>query len=231
MLERLITSDARRRILSLFLTNPKSRFYLREVAKLTSLPVNAARKELLNLADMGLLKRDDVANLAYYCVNPDFSLFSDLRQIIIKTHPINGQVSSVADSMVAEFGRNLHSLVLFGSVAREDFRLDSDIDILAVCGRLPSDWRKRDEIVLGFERMGLKSGRTVHVSMLTLMEFEFSVMQGAPLLFEISLDHRILYDDGTFDANMAIFRENMMKWKAKKIDDNTWEVPGLAVKT
>lgn len=46
------------------------------------------------------------------------------------------------------FGNNLKAIVLFGSRASGIARKYSDYDLLVIAENLPSDWRKRDNIVL-----------------------------------------------------------------------------------
>ncbi len=46
MREYIITSKAKRNILKLFLTNPNTEFYVREISRRTGEPLNAVRREL-----------------------------------------------------------------------------------------------------------------------------------------------------------------------------------------
>ncbi len=56
MLTKLFGSNARVKVLKLFLLNENSRFFVREVARQLNLQVNAVRRELANLEEIGLLK-------------------------------------------------------------------------------------------------------------------------------------------------------------------------------
>ena len=72
--------------------------------------------------------------------------------------------------------------------------------------------------MLSIEKIGLKYGVSLHIQMLTDNEFKFSVNEGAPLLFNIAEHNKILFDIGLFKKQIIIFKENMIKWRAKKID-------------
>jgi len=50
------------------------------------------------------------------------------------------------------FGDNLVSLVLYGSVARGDFRKDSDIDLLIILENLPKEKLLRQKLFIDVEK-------------------------------------------------------------------------------
>jgi len=92
MLAKLFGSVARVKILKLFLLNPDTSFYIRQVSRHLNLQLNAVRRELENLLTIGLLtshQGDEDAeggrtDRKYYQVNKDFVLFSEIRELIIK---------------------------------------------------------------------------------------------------------------------------------------------------
>lgn len=55
MLGKLFSSNARVKILKLFLLHPESKFYIRQIARDLKLQVNSVRRELENLEEFGLL--------------------------------------------------------------------------------------------------------------------------------------------------------------------------------
>jgi len=59
MLGKLFGSNARVKILKLFLTNPGKSFYIRQLARDLSLQINSVRRELENLEKFGLLVSGD----------------------------------------------------------------------------------------------------------------------------------------------------------------------------
>ena len=56
MLQKLFTSRTRVKLLTLFMMNPGREMYVREIARSTEENINAIRRELANLEEMGLLK-------------------------------------------------------------------------------------------------------------------------------------------------------------------------------
>ena len=229
MIEAIITSKTRRKLLSLFLTNPKTKFYVRELERETNENINSVRKELDNLEKISFLIKERSANAVYYHVNENFLFYRELRSIIKKTNPYHHLLSELKDDIKSKFSQ-LASIVLFGSFARDEINKDSDIDLIVIAGNLPKDWRKRDKIALEIEKNGFRYGIPAHLELLTKKEFEFSVKDGAPLLFDLSKDYKIIYDSGFFKKQIKLFKNNMVRWGAKKVDKYVWEVPKLAVK-
>jgi len=126
-------------------------------------------------------------------------------------------------------GENLVSIVLFGSRARGTAHPHSDIDLLIVARSLP-DEEGRDELALNIAEIGFDYGLSLQIILATPEETMLSAKTGAPLMFEIYDAHRIIYDkDGLFGQVLEEFVERLHRWKARKIKDRVWEVPGLAV--
>jgi len=139
-------------------------------------------------------------------------------------------LNKVLSELKKRFGNNLISVVLFGSHAKGLAKEHSDIDLIIICKKLAKDWRERDKLVISLEKLGFEFGIPIHIELLTAKEFEFSTKGGAPLLLEVYLTNKILYDNGFFKEQMKLLKKNMIIWKAKKTDNNTWEVPELAIK-
>ncbi len=60
--------------------------------------------------------------------------------------PYRSVLSKLLTLLLEVFGENLVSLVVFGSVARGDYRRDSDIDLLLVVKNLPKGRFRRVEL-------------------------------------------------------------------------------------
>ncbi len=80
-LEILFTSAARVQILRLFLLNPGSRFYQREIERETGQPIRAVQREVERLEGIALLERTAEGNRVFYHLHPDFPLLSELTAL------------------------------------------------------------------------------------------------------------------------------------------------------
>lgn len=84
MLERLFTSRTRVKLLELFLLHPEREVHVREICRITGLNINAVRRELANLEELGLLMSRRVGNGRFYTVSIAFPIYQELVNIILK---------------------------------------------------------------------------------------------------------------------------------------------------
>ena len=84
VLRRLFTSEARVRILDLFMTSPDD-LHVREVARRTGLNLNGVRRELENLETAGLLTSTRKGNLRLYTADHNSPIHEELKRIVLKT--------------------------------------------------------------------------------------------------------------------------------------------------
>jgi DNA-binding transcriptional ArsR family regulator len=84
MLEHLFSSRTRVRLLGLFLLHPEKEVHVREICRITGLNINAVRRELANLEELGLLRSRRAGNARFYTVNIAFPVYQELTSIILK---------------------------------------------------------------------------------------------------------------------------------------------------
>ncbi len=84
MLDSLITSKTRVKLLLKFFLNPGTRAYLRELSKEFGESTNAVRIELNRLSKAGLLKSDKDGNTKLYHANTQNPLFNEIHNLVKK---------------------------------------------------------------------------------------------------------------------------------------------------
>ncbi|MFB5663409.1 hypothetical protein [Alteribacillus sp. HJP-4] len=82
MLQHLITSKTRLRLLLKFFLDSRSEAYLRQLAKEFGDSTNAVRVELNNLTEAGLLQMKEVGNTKVYKANTSHASFQDLQHMV-----------------------------------------------------------------------------------------------------------------------------------------------------
>lgn len=85
MLKELFSSSARVQILSLLLLNPDNKFYQREIETISGLAIRSIQRETEKLEALGVLRKSTEANKVYFQGNRDYSLFPELRRVLLKT--------------------------------------------------------------------------------------------------------------------------------------------------
>lgn len=92
-LEQMFGSKTRARLMALFLAQPDTSFFVRELTRRIDAQLNSVRRELKNLIELGLLREElattkDSKRLSdkkkFYRANQEFILFDDLRALFQK---------------------------------------------------------------------------------------------------------------------------------------------------
>ncbi len=85
MLEQLFGSRTRVKLLRLFLTNPTTSYFVRELTRKIDEQLNSVRRELANLAGLGVLTTNDQSDKKYYQLNNKFVLAEELKNLLVKS--------------------------------------------------------------------------------------------------------------------------------------------------
>lgn len=169
----------RKGILSLVYGHPDESFYLRQIVRATGMGLGPVQRELKQLADAGIVIRTASGRQVYYRANTESPVFHELKALVSATSPTiaateplektSGDTSRAASRNIsapkkklADFCRRnyIRKLAFFGSVLRDDFRPDSDIDVLVEFepGHVPGFLKLAD---MEFELSALLGGRKV----------------------------------------------------------------------
>ena len=121
-------SGYRRQILALLLLRPHERYYVREIARLTGISPGSLHRELKQLAETGLLLREEAGNQVRYYADPACPIFEELAGIFRKT---TGLADILCEALLP-FGNEVELAFVFGSVAQGQEHADSDIDLFVL---------------------------------------------------------------------------------------------------
>jgi len=133
MLETLITSKTRIKLLTKFFLNPKAKAYLRGLEDSFRESSNAVRLELNRFEHAGLLSSAMEGNRKVYIANTKHPLYPDIHNILRKHHGIDRAVEEVTKRLgqieqiwlSGEFAKGNVSatidLLLVGSVINQDY--------------------------------------------------------------------------------------------------------------
>ena len=95
----LIASKTRVKLLIRFFFNPKTRSYLRELAKEFNVSTNAVREELNQLTKSNLLKSEKNGRHVFYTANQDHPLFPELRSMVSKVMGLDQVIDSIVNRL------------------------------------------------------------------------------------------------------------------------------------
>ena len=128
MLADFLLGPLRTRVLSSLLLHPDAAWHARELARrIDALPGSTSR-ELVKLADAGILLRQEIGNQVHYRANRECPIFMELAGMLRKT---SGVAGVLADAL-APLAEQIQCALIFGSVARGEEHTHSDVDVLVI---------------------------------------------------------------------------------------------------
>lgn len=200
MLEHLFGSRTRVKLLHLFLQHPDDQFFVRELTRRIDTQINAVRREIQNLVDVGLIiegiapeegteeKRPGLKR-KYFIANTQFPLFQEVRAVLLKAHvflerKLDKEIVKLGDVRYLAFlgafmGMRNQPVDVFIIGTVDDFRLrklmeeigqDLDIEINYTC-LTPQEFKYRKEIADRFVNNVLIAQKQVVVNRLDEKEF------------------------------------------------------------
>lgn len=159
MINSLITSKTRIKLLLRFFLNPQASGYLRQLANDFGESTNSIRVELNKLADAHVIEAKSEGRNKVYRANQNHPLFNEIRSIVLKSTGID----SVLENIIHKIG-DLELAFIRGDYARGD---DSGlIDLTLIGEKLNGDEidrvRKKTEKLIG---------RKINILVLSLSEY------------------------------------------------------------
>ena len=151
LLDSLITSKTRIKLLLKFFLNPGTRAYLRGLATEFGESTNAIRVELNRLTDAKLLKSVNSGRTVEYRANKQHSLFKDLQSVVKKFVGLD----KVAEELAAKLG-DIQAAYVIGDYAKG---IDSGLIDLVLVGQV--DDEKLKEVTAKTENLIDRKIRTL----------------------------------------------------------------------
>jgi len=195
MLEKLFTSKTRVKLLQLFVLNPDKSFSLPEIISNLKLKSEAIKKELDNLQRLGLISivdflpagdsgsdKNEKKSPPLYKANSDFSLFEEMRALIIKAQVFNQQ--GLIDK-ISRLGR-VKLLLLTGVFVNNPL---SPIDLLVV-GRV-----NKILLIKQIKELEREVGKELNFTYLDTSEFMYRRNMTDVFLYEILEGKKIILID------------------------------------
>jgi len=190
MLNILTASEARSKLLTLFVLNPDTDYYLKGLVRHLNENNNSVRRELNRLEAVGFLSARRAGNVKYYRLNRSCPIYPEIKGLVLKTSGI----ASVLQAHLDEIGQ-IDQAFLYGSFATGKEHALSDIDLLIV-GQV--DLTRLRQRLREAER---ELGREINETVYSHDEFAQRLRDGDPLLQRIMAAPRIHLIGGNDDAH------------------------------
>jgi len=123
---RSLFGHTRSALLALLYGHADQSFYVRQLVRAVGAGHGALQRELKYLTEMGLVLRRTQGNQVLYQANSQSPIFSEIKGLITKTVGIH----DVIRSALASLGPEIQIAFVYGSVARQKERANSDVDLM-----------------------------------------------------------------------------------------------------
>lgn len=126
ILSEILSSRTRAEIFRLLFFGTVSELHVRELERRSGFNDRTIRQELLRLKRLDLIKSRKSGNRVYYSANGEHPLYSTIRNLVLKTA---GLVDVLKTALT---DKRIRVAFVFGSIAREEERAGSDIDLMVI---------------------------------------------------------------------------------------------------
>ena len=181
MLQSIVVSRCRVKLLQAFLGNPGEIFYVRQLVRLTGEEINAVRRELIRMEGNEMVQKEPRGNRLYYWFNQNHVLYGDLLSMISKTIGLGGAIVNQKSRL-----GQIKLAMLSGRLVRGLSTKEGAVDLLLV-GKI--NLGVLTKIVAEQEK---KLGREINYTVMTKEEFNFRKKSRDPFLLGIITDARIM---------------------------------------
>ena len=182
MLEDIIISRVRVKILTLFLNHPGTIFHVRDIVRKVGEEINAVRRELSHMEKAGMVSKEQRANRLFYSFRKDYPLYYDLMEIIGKTSGLGADIIKQRVKM----GKIKFAMVSGRYIRGLPKKSSSDVDLLIVGNVvLPelSQMVKAEEV---------RREREINYTVMTEEEFVFRKRRRDPFALSILEGSRVM---------------------------------------
>lgn len=159
----VLFSPVQQRVLALLFGQPSRSFQSAEVITLVGSGTGAVHRQLLRLADSGLVTVTRIGNQKHYQANRDSPVFSELHGLVVKTVGLAGPL----EEALAPFKDQIQVAFVYGSIAKGTDTAQSDIDLMVICDDLAYS-----DLYSALQEAEATLGRPVQVSLATAAEWK-----------------------------------------------------------
>ncbi len=172
----VLFSPVQQRVFALLFGQPGRSFQGAEVIALAGSGTGAVHRQLVRLADSGLVTVTRVGNQKHYQANRDSPVFSDLHGLVVKTIGLAGPL----EEALAPFRDRIQAAFVYGSIAQGTDTAQSDIDLMVICDDLAYS-----DLYDALQAAEATLRRPIHVSLMAAAEWKRKLTEGNPFVTKV----------------------------------------------
>jgi len=169
-------------ILALLYGHPDQSFFYRQITRqLDDVSVGTLQRELDTLSQLGLIDRSTVGKRVFYRANRNHPVYSELRALVAKTVG----AFQVLSSALAPLAGHISLAFIYGSMARQEEKAASDIDLLIV-GKVTLE-----DVLTHLGHVEPSLGRAVNPTVYSVAEFKTKLASGNHFLNSVVRSEKV----------------------------------------
>jgi predicted nucleotidyltransferase len=175
-------SPVQQRVLALLFGQPGRSFRSTEVITLADSGTGAVHRQLVRLAESGLVTVTRVGNQKHYQANRDSPVFAELHGLGVKTIGLVGPLQEA----LAPSRDHIQVAFVYGSIAKGTDTAQSDIDLMVISEDLPYS-----DLYSALQEAEATLQRPVHVNLMTAEEWKRKLAEGTPFVTKVQAQPKI----------------------------------------
>lgn len=196
-------TNAREKVLKVFLENPKEEVHLREVVRRTDLSPYTVHTYLKEFLNNDLLAVKERGRMKFFRINLEnkqilkiFEMFEVDKTIAFKKKyaTIARIMNEFTKRLFDNLGENLSIIILFGSAARGEMKKSSDIDVLIVV----KDKVKAEKVIKKISKEVYSYGNEIIPVLMSIGEFRNGMRAQRDFFKTLWEDRLILFGESIF---------------------------------
>ena len=180
-LQDFMVSKVRVKLLETFLSSPEEMYYIRELTRKITEEINAVRRELLNMKEVGMVKEEKRGNRLYYSINRSYLFHKDLMSMVAKVTGLGRAIYKSAPKL----GKVKFAMVS-GRFARKMPRLKDTVDLLIVGDII------MPQLAELIREQEAKLTREINYTVMTEKELEYRKSHSDPFINRILQGSRVM---------------------------------------
>ena len=169
-------------LLGLFYTNPEKSYYMQEIGRILGKKAGVFQRTLNALAEEGILRSEYRGHARFFQANTQHPLYPELKGIISKTSGAEGTLRRLMEQM-----KDVKIALIYGSFAKSQERVDSDIDLLIV-----GNARAEIRLIKELRVLEKKLQREMNYKFYSTAEYRKKRAADDPFLEEILTDKKVV---------------------------------------
>ena len=175
-------SPVQQRVLGLLFGQPGRSFRGAEVIALAGSGTGAVHRQLMSLAESGLVTVTRMGNQKHYQANRESPIFSELHGLVVKTIGL----ADPLERALAPFRERIRAAFVYGSIANGTDTARSDVDLMVI-----SDDLSYADLYGALQEAEAALQRPVQVNLTTSTEWRRKLAEGNPFVTKVQSQPKI----------------------------------------